>query len=207
MDNERDGNDVMDGGAGDTGGTVRESASSKGRILWIAGALALILVFAAWAFTSERFTSDGAGVGGSGASIEATVAAGMEQYPPPGEDGVPPLVPQGEELSAITQPPPETLAMFEPEQTTEGAEYDVSFNVYGLGPQREDGGTLVVMFSSATPVADVEKPLDLAGRNALVSVEQENLESFVGGEYTGTAKLIPSGGLLVLQLVEYSAVE
>lgn len=122
-----------------------------------------------------------------------------------GAKSVAPVEPvkQGDALKELKAPPERTIGMIVVPKGFKGAQYSVTFTPYGWGPAGSDGSRLVARISQSMPIDAGAKSLDrdFENRNATLWCSEALADRItVGGSYTGTMLVKPSGetGMLVL---------
>ncbi len=104
----------------------------------------------------------------------------------------------GSVLTTITQPPDKTLSMLNKDTATAGSTYQVTFSVYGFGPNTASVQTAVVLVSKSVAEGEPAKPFEFTGRNVLVRLDPTAAAALTrGGTYSGVITLRLTGDTLV----------
>jgi hypothetical protein len=104
----------------------------------------------------------------------------------------------GTALKPVSAPPAHTLAMIDNPKIAKGEGYAVTFRPYGNGPSNS---TAVIAVLASKPAKGSKEHVKLAGRNVLVQLTSKSKVD-VGGLYSGTIRLVASGGSHVFVLLE-----
>jgi len=151
----------------------------------------------------EGSSDSGAGGGGSASDTTAEGSAGGAGDPASAED-----VPSGDaqpatSLPPVAEPPEDTVLMLEPELVARGVTYEVSFTVYGTGPEPS---SVVVHVSNSTPSEALNGAFDPNGRNLVALVDAATLGSLATGvEYRATLAVYLAGRFYGLRLNDVRA--
>jgi len=143
----------------------------------------------------------------TGTAVEERVRQNGQRPGEPAVSGnskvVAPVGDSSQELTRVTTPPTDTLAMLSPTTLAAGAEFDIRFIPYGYGPG-SDSQTLAVRITAAKQTKGDKSKFTLDNRNVLLHTSGTGKRSAVafGGTYSGKVVVVPRGAGSVLELRE-----
>jgi hypothetical protein len=184
------------------------------------GALVVVgVALGLWAVATDRSAmidpaSISSGPSSTAAMVATTAPSPAPKHPATSTAGVPVVPPRpfdrpasfGARLTAVTEPPPDTLVLAASNAASDGATYDTVFAPYGFAAREGDlrdpttgtGSDALVVQVLASTSREGTAALSLSGRNVLLDLTPKTAGKVVtGGQYNGTVVLVRRGAGLV----------